>query len=472
MSASVYIYGAGKIGRETASMVLAAGKRILAWVDANPARAGEEQCGAKIYGVEDFPDDRESRIIVAVAGGYDAIRQTLMERGVREDRIVRYSAFFLGVARGMAGRIPCGDASSVEEQDADVYISQPLGFVLGGVESFALVLYERLRTMGKRVKFLCLPNEAGIPDRVRQDVITLPNGASYAENVEAAMRFWRAHPGKIVIMHWMEEISLAAAALQKSCGFRILSILHSDVENIYRNNCCLAPYISAFIGVSDLACRHLMEAGVDASCVHSVTLPIEGTERLERTYSAADAPLVLGYAGRIVQRPKRIDLQLELIRRLEAAGVAYEYHFIGSGTYEAKVRAFIEHESLGGHVFLHPPCDRAQIGAFWQRMDACISTSLWEGRGISILEAMMWGAVPVITETAGAHQDIEDGKSGYIVPIGDVDAMMAKVMELAVHRDRLPVMGKRAHEHARSYGDFTSFDALWRKLCDGDNEIS
>lgn len=84
----------------------------------------------------------------------------------------------------------------------------------------------------------------------------------------------------------------------------------------------------------------------------------------------------------------------------------------------------------------------------------------------------MWGAVPVITETAGAHQDIEDGKSGYIVPIGDVDAMMAKVMELAVHRDRLPVMGKRAHEHARSYGDFTSFDALWRKLCDGDNEIS
>lgn len=470
MTEHVFLYGAGKIGRQTASMAHMAGTILLAWLDADASRAGEELCGARIYGIDDFPEDGISRIVIAVSRGYGSIRQTLMERGIAAERIVSYGAFWLEASRAMAAQLPAKQ-NVLSEQDADIYISLPLGFVLGGVEAFSLVLYDRLQAMGKRVKFLCFANEAGTPERVCQNVVLLPGGTTFAARVGQAMTFLRRHPGRTIIMNWLEEVSLAAAALQETCHFRMLSILHSDFEDIYRNNACLASMVQAYVGVSEMACRHLMEAGVEAGRIHSVTLPLDGADTLVRSYAQAGAPLRLGYAGRIVQRPKRIDLQLELIRRLEAAGIPYEYHFMGCGTYEAEVRAFIEREGVGDHVFLHPPCPRTKIGAFWQYMDVCISTSLWEGRGISILEAMMWGAVPVVTETAGAHQDIEDGRDGYIVPIGDVDAMTGRVLELAQHRGRLPVMGRNAHERVQKYGDFEAFDALWKELCDGKKEI-
>ncbi|MDD6697302.1 MAG: glycosyltransferase family 4 protein [Veillonellaceae bacterium] len=359
----------------------------------------------------------------------------------------------------------------MQEDEADIYLCLSHGFPLGGIEAFCLELYERLTRMGHRVKFLCLAEPYVIPSSVRKDVILFPKKDGFAENVQQALRFLKGVRDKIVVINYLRPVELAAIALQNVCRFRILSILHSDFESIYRNNAAFAPMVYAFVGVSDLACRRLVEAGVEASRIHSTTLPIAGPDVWTRSYAKEDAPIRIGYAGRIVQRPKRIDLQLELIRRLESAGIAYEYHFMGSGAYEDDVRAFIEREGIGDHVFLHPPCPRTKIGAFWQYMDVCISTSLWEGRGISILEAMMWGAVPVVTETAGAHQDIEDGRDGYIVPIGDVDAMTGRVLELAQHRGRLPVMGRNAHERVQKYGDFEAFDALWKELCDGKKEI-
>jgi len=467
----IFIYGAGKIGGQAASLALATGRQLIAWMDANPAHAGEERCGAAIYGLEDFPDDHVSRIIVAVANAYESIRQTLVEHGIAAGRIVRYGAFLFETAQEMAASLPeAGDA--VPADTVDVYISLPLGFILGGVEAFCMELYQRLTGMGFSVKFLCLSDAEKPPASLQPDMIFLPEGASFAVHVREAMKFFQQHHGAAIIMNWLEEISLAAAAMQQRCRLRILSIMHSDVEDVYRNNAMLASCIQSFIGVSDAACRHLAEAGIDPAKIHSVTLPLAGTGTLVRSYAQGDAPLRIGYAGRIVKRPKRIDLQLELIRRLEAAGIPYEYHFMGSGTYEDEVRVFIGRENLGSHVFLHPPCARMNIGTFWQQIDVCISTSIWEGRGISILEAMMWGTVPIITETAGAHQDIEDGRDGYIVPIGDVDAMTERVLELAQHRNRLPVMGGNAHDRVRKYGNFEVFDALWRRLLDGAAEIS
>jgi len=463
MQERIFIYGAGKIGGQVASMALETGREIVAWMDANPSHAGKERCGARIYGLDDFPDNHVSRIIVAVANAYTDIRVSLMERGIAAGRIVRYGTFLLETAQEMAASLS-ETSVCVPDDMADVYISLPLGFILGGVEAFCVELHHRLTVMGCSVKFVCLSDAEKPPAMLQQDVIFLPDGASFAAHAWQAMLFFQQHRGVAVIMNWLEEISLAAAAMQQHSQLRIFSIMHSDVKDIYRNNAMLASSIQAFIGVSDAACSHLAETGVNPESIRSVTLPIVGPEELTRSYTQDDAPLRIGYAGRIVQRPKRIDLQLDLIRRLEAAGIAYEYHFMGSGTYENEVRAFIKREELGDHVFLHPPCPRTKIGAFWQYMDVCISMSIWEGRGISILEAMMWGAVPVITETAGAHQDIEDGRDGYIVPIGDVDAMTERVMELAQHRDRLPVMGRNAHERVQKYGNFEAFDALWREL--------
>lgn len=59
-----------------------------------------------------------------------------------------------------------------------------------------------------------------------------------------------------------------------------------------------------------------------------------------------------------------------------------------------------------------------------------IMTSRLEGFGMSVLEAMACGCVVVSTDSGGPRDVIEDGVNGYLVPVGDVEAMIERISHL------------------------------------------
>ena len=75
-----------------------------------------------------------------------------------------------------------------------------------------------------------------------------------------------------------------------------------------------------------------------------------------------------------------------------------------------------------------------------------VSCSEYEGHSISQSEAMAEGAVPVITDVSGARDDVTDGYNGYVVAVGDIDALADRIQELYLDRDKLEQMGRRAHD--------------------------
>ena len=85
------------------------------------------------------------------------------------------------------------------------------------------------------------------------------------------------------------------------------------------------------------------------------------------------------------------------------------------------------------------------IPEFWKRQDVCVNLADYEGRSISIIEAMGNGAVPVVTATSGVREDITDTVNGYIVPVGDYCAIADRIRMLDRERALLPKMGKLAH---------------------------
>jgi len=81
--------------------------------------------------------------------------------------------------------------------------------------------------------------------------------------------------------------------------------------------------------------------------------------------------------------------------------------------------------------------------------DVFVSASETESFGLSIVEAMAAGTPVVATRTEGAQEVIEDGISGVLVPIGDVDRMAQAILQLLGDETQRQMLGRRAYESAQ-----------------------
>lgn len=82
--------------------------------------------------------------------------------------------------------------------------------------------------------------------------------------------------------------------------------------------------------------------------------------------------------------------------------------------------------------------------AFYRDASVFVLPSLTEGFSRSAIEAMACG-LPVIT-TENARGMVEDGKTGYVVPIRDVQALKDKLEYLYRHREVAAQMGRAARQ--------------------------
>lgn len=67
-----------------------------------------------------------------------------------------------------------------------------------------------------------------------------------------------------------------------------------------------------------------------------------------------------------------------------------------------------------------------------------------EGFGIVYLEAMGYGVIPIGTEAGGAGEIIRPGETGLLIPVGDAQALAARLLWLHHHRAEMAEMGVAA----------------------------
>lgn len=189
-------------------------------------------------------------------------------------------------------------------------------------------------------------------------------------------------------------------------------------------------------GVVDRARVRVVENGIDPA-------PWRAAASLDRAALGVphDAPLVLVVG--LLNSAKGQDLALRAL----AAGARPDAHLLlaGHGELEPELRALATSLGLGERAhFLGWRDDVPQLMA---TCDVLCLPSRWEALPYAVLEAMAAGRPVVATRVDGARDLVDEGASGFLADVGDVDGL-ARALDRALELDdaergRLGAAGRR-----------------------------
>jgi len=127
----------------------------------------------------------------------------------------------------------------------------------------------------------------------------------------------------------------------------------------------------------------------------------------------------------------------------------WQLWFLGTGKTEEKVKSLVRERGLENRVRFwgfHPDPSPWLLAS-----DIAVRASKSDSLSNFLLEAQ-WLGLPIVTvDVGGASECLVDGKSGWITPAGDIDALREKVRTLLVD----PALRLRAQQVARTFAHKT-----------------
>lgn len=222
-------------------------------------------------------------------------------------------------------------------------------------------------------------------------------------------------------------------------------------------------HVSRLIAVSNAVARGLrtqgliapekikvIQNGIDWKKIDEACERFNRAAFCERWDLPADRPLV-GSIGTLTLLKGHEDFLRAAAKLRELAPAAF---FIISGTessatrnYRLKLERLIEQLGLSSNVRIIGRME--DISELHCALDVFVSASHSESFGLAIVEAMAAGAAVVATETDGAREILEDGRTGVLVPIGAIQKLAEIISELLKDPERRNRLGGHARFSVR-----------------------
>jgi len=109
-----------------------------------------------------------------------------------------------------------------------------------------------------------------------------------------------------------------------------------------------------------------------------------------------------------------------------------------------------------------------QVERLIARCDALLMPSEREAFGLAALEAMACGVPPVAAASGGVEELIADGENGYLAPVGDIQALAGRLIQLAQDQQLARRIGQAARrtaiERFTTEQVIPQYEALYRAL--------
>jgi len=175
-------------------------------------------------------------------------------------------------------------------------------------------------------------------------------------------------------------------------------------------------------------------------------------------YARRGEEVVLGTAGRLSYEKNQRFL-IDVCGRLKQLGQPFKLLVAGTGPLEEDLKAHAAALGLGEQVLFLGFLDN--IRDLMDSVDVFLLSSLWEGFGYVLIEAMAAGKPVVAFSNSSTPEICLDGETGWLVPLGDEPAFAERIVALARH----PEMAARFGLAGRARVEATfSFEAQMESL--------
>jgi glycosyltransferase involved in cell wall biosynthesis len=146
----------------------------------------------------------------------------------------------------------------------------------------------------------------------------------------------------------------------------------------------------------------------------------------EELWLPRHAPIVGNVAALVPHKGQRhlIDAAAIVVRQIPDA----RFVIAGEGELRHALERQIRDRHLEKHVILLG--FRPDVLSLHKVFDVFVMSSVTEGLGTSLLDAMACGKPVVATEAGGIPEVVEDGLTGLLVPVRDPEAMAAAIIRL------------------------------------------
>jgi glycosyltransferase involved in cell wall biosynthesis len=325
-----------------------------------------------------------------------------------------------------------------------------------GGQNQVLLTVLGMRALGHRAMLVVHPG-GELRQRAREGHDLIPLAPTTEMDLSAAWRLSRLIKQlkpDVLHAHDPHAVAMAALALSMSTQLAKPPLVASRRVDFHMKGNALSRWkyrqVDCFVCASDAIREMVIADGVPAA--HAVTVH----EGIDLAHIAAappanlhadlwlphDAPIVGNVAALVAHKGQRhlIDAASIVVKQVPDA----RFVIAGEGELRATLERQIKDKHLEKHVFLAG--FRPDILSVHKAFDVFVMSSVTEGLGTSLLDAMACGRPIVATTAGGMPEVVADGETGILVPPRDADALAAGIVRLlkdATLRARMGAAGER-----------------------------
>ncbi|QVJ80400.1 Glycosyltransferase involved in cell wall bisynthesis [Prevotella sp. khp1] len=233
---------------------------------------------------------------------------------------------------------------------------------------------------------------------------------------------------------------------------KVVHIIHNDTADFYRIASINGKYVDGWItptpGVRDNFNSYTKSVYADrvTAIAHGVELPSK-----YKIISGRGDKLEIVFTGVLYEHKGVLTLP-NVVKKLEARGVDFHFSIIGKGILRPELESQMAKEIAEGKVELTGVISASEVYQRMANAHIFLYPTQIDSFGLVIAEAMMNGAVPVVSHLKGITDAlVDDDVNGCLIENPkDADTFAKRIITLNMDRTKLSEMSQKAAEKAQT----------------------